>query len=55
MELKVAMGRFHDDRGGAAEEDLKILLKADEKTRTMANLLFLMGRCCEEGKNDEVP
>ena len=52
MELKVAMGRFHDDRGGAAEEDLKTLLKADESEND-GKLLFLMGRCCEEGKNDE--
>ena len=39
MELKVAMGRFHDDRGGAAEEDLKILLNW-MGTRTTANSCF---------------
>ena len=35
MELKVAMGKFHDDRGGLAEDDLKTLLKPDESETTV--------------------
>ena len=52
MELKIAMGRFHDGRDGAAEADLKILLNREEN-KNDGHLLFLMGRCCEDGKNDE--
>ena len=51
MDLKIAMGRFHDQRDGGAEADLKILLTRD-KNKNDGNLMFLMGRCCEEGKND---
>ena len=48
MELKIAMGRLRDE---GAEADLKILLNMDEN-KNDGNLLFLMGRCCEDGKND---
>jgi cellulose synthase operon protein C len=48
MELKFAMGRL-TDAGAAA--DLQILLTLPQN-KTDGNLLFLMGRCCEEGKND---
>ena len=48
MELKIAMGHLIDK---GAEADLKILLNKEEN-KNDGNLLFLMGRCCEEGKND---
>ena len=38
-------------RDQGAEADLKILLNMDEN-KNDGNLLFLMGRCCEDGKND---
>ncbi len=48
MELKFAMGQFTD---AGAEADLKILLSLPQN-KADGNLLFLMGRCREEGKND---
>jgi cellulose synthase operon protein C len=57
MELKVAMGNLADQ---GAEADLKILLhlaetenKAETEKKRDGHLTFLMGRCCEAGKNDE--
>jgi cellulose synthase operon protein C len=46
--LKIAMGRLHD---ADTETDLKILLKRDENKKD-GDLLFLMGRCCEDSDND---
>ena len=48
MDLKFAMGEL---RGQGAEADLKILLNKPEN-KSNGNLLFLMGRCAEDGKND---
>jgi cellulose synthase operon protein C len=46
--LKIAMGRRGD---GGTETDLKILLKMAKNTND-GDLHFLMGRCCEDGKNE---
>ena len=46
--LKIAMGRLRD---ADTETDLKILLNLDEN-KSDGDLLFLMGRCCEDGDND---
>ena len=48
MELKVAMGLLRDQ---GAEADLKILLSKPENQNN-GHLQYLMGRCCEDGKND---
>ena len=47
-ELNFARGRLRD---AGAEADLKILLNLDEY-KNDGNLLFLMGRCSEDGGND---
>ena len=47
--LTFAMGRLRD--AGGAEADLKILLNLD-KYKNDGHLLFLMGRCSEDGGND---
>ena len=49
MKLKFDMGLLTDL---GAEEDLNILLNL-AANKTDGNLLFLMGRCCEEGGNYE--
>jgi cellulose synthase operon protein C len=46
--LEFAMGRLRDN---GAEGDLTILLNMPEN-KTDGDLLFLMGRCCEDGNND---
>lgn len=46
--LKTAMGRLGD---ADTETDLKILLNL-EQNKNDGDLMFLMGRCCEEGHND---
>ena len=46
--LKFTMGRLRDN---GAEADLTILLNMPEN-KTDGDLLFLMGRCCEDGNND---
>ena len=48
MELNFTANRL---TGEGAEADLRILL-AKEENKNDGNLMFLMGRCCEEGKND---
>jgi tetratricopeptide (TPR) repeat protein len=47
MELKFAMNRLQDD---GAEADLKVLLKLP-KYQEDGNLMFMLARCYEEGKN----
>ena len=46
--LKFAMGRLRDS---GAEADLTILLNRAEN-KNDGELLFLMGRCCEDNDND---
>jgi tetratricopeptide (TPR) repeat protein len=48
MELSVLMGRLRDQ---GAEADLKILLRTPDKNPD-GHLLYLMGLCSEDGKND---
>ena len=48
MELKFAMKQFIDS---GAEADLQMLLSLPQN-KTDGDLLFMMGRCREEGKND---
>ena len=48
MELKFAMGQLRD---AGAEADLQILLSLPQN-KTDGDLMFMMGRCREDGKND---
>ena len=49
MALNIAMGRLSET---GAEADLRVLLNMKEN-KNDGDLLFLMGRCCEDGKNDQ--
>ena len=49
MALNIAMNHLRDT---GAEADLRILLNMKEH-KNDGDLLFLMGRCCEDGQNDQ--